>query len=84
MKLRYFICTETYHINGNMGFCYSGQMLEVFGSMFKQFGYIKSHIRTYKQLDLTKWREIRTQADILPHEYDSLSSQQFLKYIPII
>ena len=56
IRLRIFMCVEDYSIKP----IYKGQMLEVYGELFKMYGYANSHIKTYEQLGFAfhKWREV--------------------------
>lgn len=79
LRIRIFICTETY---GKSSF--KGDVLEVYGEIFKYQGYILSPIRNYHQFSLYihHWKEVRTQNDLTEEEKSGVWIKRFLKYIP--
>lgn len=82
VKMRWFIATQTYNVNGYCGFISRGMVLEVWGSCINVYGYIRSPIKAYSKIDLTKWKEVRTHQDITEIDLQSLYIQGFLKHIP--
>tara|TARA_R110000822_G_scaffold302649_2_gene426947 strand:+ start:7967 stop:8266 length:300 start_codon:yes stop_codon:yes gene_type:complete len=57
-KLRYFICTSNYKSISTGVYIYRGQILEMFGPLFKLSGTKSCPIVMYKQIDLKHWKEI--------------------------
>ena len=77
-RLRVFICIKS----NNKGI-FKGQILEVYGDMFKMSGYIRSQIKSYKELgaNIGDWKEITSGTNITKEELNSAWIKRYLPFI---